>query len=432
MRAGEAVVAIASARGRSARAVIRLAGSGLARFLVARFEPTSASWNPDVRGACIGWWSVPVHGWRIPVDVWVYKAPRSVTGTDVVELLVPGSPALAEAVVRDLIGLGAALAAPGAFTRLAVMNGRLDLAQADAVMALIRARDDAEARAAHHALEGGDSRLIESLEEALVDLLIPLESALDFSDQDVASVIPGDLADRASLLAARLDAAVAASSGYARRGLPRVVLVGAANAGKSTLWNALTGGAALTTSVPGTTRDALEREGNCAGVPVMWVDTAGIDGPRGDVDDLGHAMRERQVRGADLLVGVADARRSDFPDGCALRVATHLDLVRETPIGTLGVCAPSGVGLDALRAAVAERLRRGSGDAPAAFSLRVAEGLRDAADVVRRGIDALATHPPEFAASDWREAQRVLRRLRFAEPGDPVLDRIFASWCIGK
>lgn len=430
--AGEAVVAIASARGRSARAVIRMAGSELARFLLARFEPASTTWDPEDRGSCVGWWIVPAHGWRVPVDVWTYKAPRSVTGTDVVELLVPGSPALAEAIVRDLIGLGAGLAAPGAFTRLAVMNGRLDLAQADAVMALIRARDDADARAAHQALEGGDSRMIESLEDALVDLLIPLESALDFSDQDVAGVIPDDLAVRASELAARLDAAVAAANGRTRRGLPRVVLIGAANAGKSTLWNALTGGAALTASIPGTTRDALEREGTCAGMSVLWVDTAGIDGPRGDVDDLGHAMRERQVRGADLLVGVADARSCDFPEGCALRVATHLDLVREIPADAWGVCAPSGEGLDAFRAAVAERLRRGSGDAPVAFSLRVAEGLRDAAVVVRRGIEALASHPPEFAASDWREAQRLLRRLRFAEPGDPVLDRIFASWCIGK
>lgn len=430
---GKAVVAIASARGAAARAVIRVAGDDVARLLAERFEPLgNEAWNPRARAARRGWWTLPARGWRFPVDVWNYSAPRSATGTDLAEILVPGAPALTRAFLEDLVRLGATLAAPGAYTRMAVLNGRLDLAQADAVLALIRARDDAEARAAHLALEGGDSRRLESFEDALVDLLVPLESALDFSDQDFLAVVPSDLAVRAAALAAAFDKAAEGTAPTRSDDLPRVVLVGRANAGKSTLWNALTGGVALTGDIPGTTRDPLAREGACAGVRVVWIDTAGIDGPRGPVDDVAHALRERHARGADLRVGVADARAPVFPEFCDLKVATHLDLEGRIPEGVLGVSVPAGLGLDALKTAVAEILASRASGVPTAFPLRIAEGLREAALLLRRGVEALAVHPPEFAASDWREAQRVLRGLRRAGPGDPVLDRIFSSWCIGK
>jgi tRNA U34 5-carboxymethylaminomethyl modifying GTPase MnmE/TrmE len=144
---------------------------------------------------------------------------------------------------------------------MAVLNGRLDLAQADAVLALIRARDDAEARAAHLALEGGDLRRLESFEDALVDLLVPLESALDFSDQDFLAVVPSDLAVRAAALAAAFEKAAEGTAPTRSDDLPRVVLVGRANAGKSTLWNALTGGVALTGDIPGTTSRSSRARG---------------------------------------------------------------------------------------------------------------------------------------------------------------------------
>ena len=433
MRAG-AIVAIASARGQAPRAVIRLAGPLACVLTEQRFSPDGGlRYDGSARGATLGRWRMPPWLDGIPVDIWTFKGPASACGVDVVEIHLPSSPYLSERLVDDLVAGGAALAEPGEFTRMAVENGRLDLTRAEGVLALIRARDDAEAKSARGRLMGGLSRVLEAFESEIVDLLVPIEAGLDFSDQDFRADIPTGAARHAHELGQRLAEFSASEERECRRQNYRVVLRGSVNAGKSTLWNALTHGAAITSPRAGTTRDPLVGSFTHADIEVLVVDTAGIGEALDSIDAAAQERALVEVQSADLVVSVADLRKRDFQAGAGLRIGTHSDVYHGSiPEGVITVCALTGSGLDALKLAIFDALMKHRDATPLLLGSRVSAGLRAASAAIERGAAALLDHPPEFAAADFRDALRLVRALRFAAPGDPVLDRIFSSFCIGK
>ncbi|HYC77880.1 MAG TPA: GTPase, partial [Planctomycetota bacterium] len=278
----------------------------------------------------------------------------------------------------------------------------------------------------------------------------PLELALDFSDQDVEIVSPPDHAARVRALAVELEAFAAPGRGAARRTQRRVVLRGPANAGKSTLFNALLRReAAIASPLRGTTRDVLAGAWARGDAAAWLVDTAGDDVDEREVDRLAAAARRRAEAEADVVLEVRDARRRGYPEiprggATVLRVATFADLAGPADLAAAAaddafvVAAPSGVGLDALEAKLARALlgdrgaQEAADDAPFLVTDRAAGLFADAATALKRGAEALETLPPELGASDLRVALRALRDVVGDDAADPVLDRIFRDFCIGK
>ena len=464
--ANDTIAAVASARGKAVRAVLRLSGARAVALLRGRF---SAEIPPFGAVACRGRFSLAEAGSEtdplaeafVEADAWIFRAPRSYTGEDVVELHLPGEPALTALVMRLLLGEGARVAAPGEFTRRAAEAGKMDLTRAEAVLAAIRARDDAELRRAQSALMGGLAREVAGLVDRLVLLLAPLELALDFSDQDVEIVAFDDHAALIAALAEDVGRLARPDRGGGGRTLRRVVLRGPANAGKSTLFNALLGrDAAIATPVRGTTRDVLTGTVAIDGVNVVLVDTAGDDVEESALDLAAGRARERALLEADLILEVRDGRAkenaaagaarpsSSWADADAssfmaagaptLRVRTFSDLVpeAEASAGAVFVSGTTGAGIPELRAAIGAALRRSAGgdDAPFLVTERTAADAARAVGSLERAAVAIVTEPPEFAASDLRAALRALLAVSRPDPADPdpVLDLIFREFCIGK
>jgi tRNA modification GTPase len=433
------IVAPASAPGPAPRCVVRV--SGPAAFAIAGRVFLHDAPGPLGAGFRTGLLVLDALGTACPAHAWGFAAPASCTGEDVVELHVFGAPALVDAVLRGLIARGARLAFPGEFTRRALENGKLDLTRAEAVLALVRARDEDEHRKARALLEGGLARAVAGFMDRVIALLVPIEASLDFSDQEIPLFGTEGLAPAARALAKDLSDFQVSRDAAARRLLPRVVLRGPANAGKSTLFNALLGSdVALATPVRGTTRDTLAAEWRHAGVRAVLVDTAGDDVLDAPVDRLARDVRERALLEADLVLEVRDLRRGGWPRPApgALRVGTMLDLaaLEERAVGddVVAVSARTGTRLDALRDRIAAALREGAGRhaAPFLVTARQKGHLERARIAVERGAGALVDAPAELAASDLRDALGELRAVVGAEGGDPVLDRIFREFCIGK
>jgi len=358
-----------------------------------------------------------------------------------VEFHLAGSPLLLEIAQELCVREGARVAEAGEFTRRAYLNGRLDLTRAEAVLAMIRARDDEERRAALALLEGGLERRLAVIRDRVLRALVPLELALDFSDQDVEILSGADMAPDMERSARELeDLASGAQEAGVQRSCFRVALQGPANAGKSSLFNRLLGeDVSLVTRIAGTTRDALTGEMEVGGVRIELVDTAG-DGVTNTLADMrAHEVRRRQLREADLILEVRDLRNAAVaPDPGRpgrLRVWTHADQVPgELGTGDLVVSNLTGVGVDEVRREIGRWLGESvAGVGPLLITGRQASALRAAADAVRRARGGFAREDGlELVASDLRDALHHLRVLTGESASDDVLDRIFSEFCIGK
>ena len=378
----------------------------------------------------------------------VMRAPRSYTGEDVVELSCHGSPALLRMVTQWIVAGGARLAAPGEFTRRAFLNGRLDLAQAEAVALMIGARTDRAVALAARALAGGLSERVRTLRDQIVEVIAGLEVVLDFPDERISHDLE---AARAAI--ARLGADVERWRASARHGRVvhdgiTVALVGPPNAGKSSLLNALLGrDRAIVSPVPGTTRDIVEGTIGIAGVPVRLLDTAGLDIPRDAIEAEGIRRSRRAMEESDLLLVVLDA--SIPPDLRALaETASHARvLVRaksDLPIHPGALAVPDAVEVSTIRAsgveALLERLARevelragAAGDEGGIVaSLRQLELIDSLANALAAGEAALADRPLEAALVDLNRALEHAGAILGVDVGDAVLDRIFSTFCLGK
>ena len=438
---GDTIVAVATAAGPSARAALRISGPQAFELAERVFAPALSRERAQVDGR------VTVRGREVDAYALTMVAPRSFTGEDVVELHVPGSPLLARQLQERMLeraeGLGAREALPGEFTARACQHGRLSLAQAEGLLLLLHAQDRREAEAAVQWLNGGLADAARQLRGELQDLLALLEVGLDFDDQDTGAVAPALWRDPLPGLASRLDGLLASLPATAPGG--EVLLVGAANAGKSSLANALCGEPrALVADLAGTTRDLLRVE-VAPGVHV-WDAPGDLDDPD-EADAAALLLRERLAGRAAGLLLVLDATDPKVPP-MALRspspwfgVAwTKCDLVPSPPAlwaevrGRLPharrvfrTSAEDQRGVAALREALAAGA--GSGAADAGGPLRSA--LQRCREAVAQAIDAAALGP-EVVAVELQAALRALDGVAGEHSTEHLLDRIYGRFCLGK
>ncbi len=432
MNLKDPICAIATPPGKGAIGVVRLSGEGALEMAARAFrgrDPRRLKGGRFTLGEVVDPRTEEVIDQALLL---VFRAPRSYTGEDLVEFQTHGSPAVLRRVMEVLVSLGARPAGRGEFTLRAYLNGKLDLAQAEAVLALIEAEGELARRQALRGLEGALSRKIAALEERLLDLLAHIQVLLDYPEEGVEphraeGVIREALGEVEGLLAQ------AKASRLAQKGA-RLALVGAPNAGKSSLLNALLGyERALVSPIPGTTRDYLEAPLELFGIPLIAVDTAGV---REAEDPLERAGVERALRiaeEADLVLYVADRSvprppPPPLPWERVIRVATKADLPKawEDP-AFLPVSSLTGEGMGRLKGALKEALL-GSGGGEFLLTERQMEALLRARERLR---EALAL-PEDLMGLALEEALKALAALTGKEVAEEVVARVFQNFCVGK
>lgn len=428
----DTIAAVATGPAPGGISVVRIAGSE-SLAIARRVAPSLGNPTPRMATLC----RIVHPQSAAPIDdalVIYFRAPASFTGEDVVEIQGHGGVRQTASLLDAVLAAGARAAEPGEFTRRAFLNGRLSLDQAEAIADLVAAETDAGLRAARAQLFGRIGEAVESLLEDAKLLQAEVEASLDFPE--VAGEGPESLDARATSLRERTDRLLATyRRGRALRDGARVVLAGAPNAGKSSLFNALLGEArAIVDEEPGTTRDVVEARFELDGIPVTLVDTAGLRDGAGRIEQQGIERARRELERADLVLWVTDPTNPTAPevDG-ALVVASKADL--HSFDGPLAVSAVTGAGLPALRNELMVRL---AGEAPEAGAEvivtngRHAELLRQAAAGFERVSSAASMLPLELVAYDLRDAVGALERILGRGVDDSLLDQIFARFCIGK
>jgi tRNA modification GTPase len=381
-----------------------------------------------------------------------FEGPESYTGEDVAEFHVHGGAAVVGALLAALSQMGLRLAEPGEFTRRAFENGKLDLAQAEGVADLVDAETEAQRRQALDQLGGRLSQVHARWSDMLVEALAMLEAAVDFPDEEV----PQDVAARARPVLERLVAELEAAAADAERGERvregyRIALIGAPNAGKSTLLNALAGrDAAIVTATPGTTRDVIEVPMVLAGYKALLADTAGLRETGDEIEAEGVRRARAWAASADLRLwlvdGSGDGQGSVPMELCAgdLCLITKRDLpggpagawaagkAKRLGMGVAEITAKGPSDLDWLRSTLEERVIDALAgiEPPAATRIRHQELLTEAADRLRHALDQ--DEALELAAEDVRLAARALDRITGRIDPEHVLGRIFSTFCIGK
>ncbi|MGE4480307.1 tRNA uridine-5-carboxymethylaminomethyl(34) synthesis GTPase MnmE [Acidocella sp.] len=377
------------------------------------------------------------HGGKLLDEALVvmFPAPRSFTGEDVAEISIHGGRAVQAAVSEALVALGARPAEPGEFSRRAFETGRMDLLQAEAMADLIAAETQAQRE---QALEGGVHEACAAWRESLRQLMARQEALIDFPDEDLPPEVEEALRAGIAALRDEMQAALyaAPAAERLREGLEFVIL-GAPNAGKSTLLNALAGEeVAIVSELPGTTRDAVGARVDLGGVPVRLTDTAGLR-ETGDVIEAEGVRRARaRAERADFVILVAGpgGNFAPAPAGAAvLRVRTKADLPVDLAdaAGELCVSAKTGAGLAALRARLVDEARTLTDNKGAAALARPRQVacVRDAVMALEM---ALALEEPELRAEELRAAAQGLARLAGGIGVEEILDAVFSGFCIGK
>lgn len=444
----DTIVAIATPPGRGGIGVVRISGPDAARVAQALTGRAAALGPRHATLARIA----AADGTADRAIVTWFPAPHSYTGQDVVEISAHGSPVLLASIVEAATLAGARVAEPGEFTFRAYLHGQVDLVQAEAVRDLVDAVTPLQARAAFDQLEGTLTEQIREADAALLDLTARLEASLDFPEEGYHFVEPGSAAREVAAVRERLERLLEASARgrLVREGL-QVAITGRPNAGKSSLFNALTGaGRAIVTPVPGTTRDLLTETAAVDGIPVTFVDTAGIHERARDpveAEGIARALAAREVSAVVLVV--LDRSRPLTCDDRQLIEATaqrprviaanKRDLpaawdVSDAP-GAIDVSARTGAGLDDLRAAIATALtgREPARDVPAITNIRHVDLVTRARDALLRAeAAALAAVSEEFLLQDLNEARERLEEVTGRRTPDDVLQVIFARFCIGK
>jgi tRNA modification GTPase len=384
-----------------------------------------------------------------------FPGPASFTGEDVLELQGHGGPVVMDLLLRRALELGARLARPGEFSERAFLNGKLDLAQAEAIADLIAAGTETAARLAGRTLQGALSQRVHGLVEALTRLRMYCEAALDFPDEEVGFLADARVAaDLKSLIADTQALLADARQGQLVREGLRLVIAGPPNAGKSSLLNALSGTeTAIVSHIPGTTRDLLRAEIQIDGLPLHITDTAGLREAADSIEAEGIRRAQGQIAQADRVLWVyaggdekarhAPSAEDHLPPGVAVTyVRNKIDLSGEAP-GLRGTTAGPEVALSA---------RTGAGLAELRAHLKAVAGFQGPEGVGeflarRRHLDAIdralahlaaaaetlaATAADELVAEDLRQAQNALGEITGELGADDLLGRIFGGFCIGK
>ena len=448
MTSQDTIAAVATPPGRGGIGIVRVSGPAtrrIAESMLGRLPRPRHATFTHFAGAA-----------GRPIDqglVLFFPAPHSFTGEDVLELHGHGGPVVLDMTLGRALELGARLARPGEFSERAFLNGKLDLAQAEAVADLIEAGSESAARSALRSLEGGFSRRVQALREGLTRLRMAVEAAIDFPEEEI------DFLSDARVLQEleALESGIAQLLGSAQQGVllhdgMTVVLAGPPNAGKSSLLNALAQSeTAIVSPVPGTTRDVLRERIHIDGMPLHIVDTAGLRESRDEIETEGIRRAREQMQRADRILLVLDdgAGRDTptevlkhLPSGLARTVVRNkIDLTGRAPGITGGpgaveiaLSARTGAGLDGLRRHLKECMGfQSAGEGVFIARRRHLDAIRRAQDHVLRGRAQLKqSRAGELLAEDLRLAQQALSEITGEFTSDDLLGRIFSSFCIGK
>ena len=446
----DTIVAPAITPGTGAISIVRLSGPNVFSIVDAVVRLASGTVS-EAAGYSLHYGEVPGLD---QVMVSVFRAPHSYTGEDSVEISTHASAYIVEELVRLLLEAGARFAQPGEFTRRAFLNGKMDLAQAEAVADVIASNSAASHRVAINQLKGGFSARLVSLREQLLEMASLLELELDFSEEDV------EFADRGQLLSllqdgkAHMDTLADSfrQGNMIKNGVP-VAIVGPANAGKSTLLNALVGEErAIVTDIPGTTRDTLEETLNLGGILFRFIDTAGIRESSDTVEKMGIERSFRAISQAEIVLVMQDATSEQAFDLADERLAgkkvfviyNKADLLKDSKCNSnvnsnniFVISAKYGQGIEKLKEALlaAEKDLIPNEDSTFVTNLRHFEALRNASSALAACIDALTRGiPSDLVAEDLRRALSSVNDILGTDLLDPeaILQNIFAKHCIGK
>jgi len=434
----DTIVALSSAAGPGARAVVRVSGPCATSIAAAVF--TAAQPTVPTSGRCVaGHLRLSDIASPLPADLLLWSAPRTYTGQDLVELHTNSCPPLLELLIAALLRAGARAAQPGEFTQRAFLAGKIDLPRAEAILGVIEAGNRDQLMQALAQLAGGLTQPLQGLREDLLNLLADVEAGLDFAEEDIQFIAPEDLLLRISKGLAQL---TLVHKQLGQRSLGertfRVVLAGRPNAGKSSLFNAL-GGNALVSPQPGTTRDYLMCRLDLDGIPADLVDTAGRQEAAGTIEQQSQSLGSEQVEEADLVILCLEAgqRWTEHEQMMIVRsavvgVATKCDLFSPES-DLLPTSTVTGTGLVELRSLLAERARRHA-QPPLAPSLsRCRHHVEACLCHLRRAHEmVLFEEPPELLALEVRGALEQLGAMVGAIYTDDLLDRVFSRFCIGK
>jgi tRNA modification GTPase len=446
----DTIVAISTPPGRGGLGVVRLSGSGT-RGIADRILgfPKDHEWKPwtaglahvlDEDGAVVD-----------QAVVTYYAAPRSYTAEDVIEIACHGAPVVLRHCVRRAVAAGARPAEPGEFTLRAYLNGRIDLPQAEAVRDLIHSTTLYQARVAAQQADGAVSRRIAPVKTELLELIAVLEAGIDFAEDDISVAGNDEILRRLRPIRAGVEQLIRSfafgklvHSGFT------LAIVGRPNVGKSSLFNRLIEQErAIVTDIPGTTRDTVAETASLGGIPVRFVDTAGIRTGQDPVEELGIQRSFQAMTDADLALVIVDASepltseddelvRKAKERGRALVVANKADKpeVAEVPTEAMRVSATTGEGIERLREAALKAMSPENGfDQEAGFitSIRHETLLRECAEALGKAEEAVGhSLPHEMLLLDLYAALTPLDAITGATTADDILNRIFSTFCIGK
>jgi tRNA modification GTPase len=442
----DTIAAIATPLGEGGLAVIRISGSKSFPIAQRVFKGPSGM---DVQSAA----SHTVHyGWILrdgrrvdEVLLSVFRTPRTFTGEDTVEVSCHGGVLPAKLVLDAILAAGARLAQPGEFTRRAFLNGRIDLTQAEAVIDLIHSRTEMALRAANEQLAGKLSIRINALRDELIRVLAHVEAHIDFPDEDIAPDTRVQLLEKLhSALRTIEELLKSAPEGQILRRGVRVAIVGKPNVGKSSLLNQLLGrDRAIVSPTAGTTRDTIEETANIRGIPVIFIDTAGLRNSSDAIEIEGMRRSRESAERADLILHVldlSDAEHDSSEDFSRpfIFVLNKADLAKKLSVMAQGISVScvTGAGIEALKDAIKELVWKGAvGEEmnEVMINSRHEEALRRASSGIAHTIEALDVGASiELAAMDLRAAVNAVGEIVGKTSTEDLLDAIFSQFCLGK
>lgn len=450
----DTIAAIATPIGSGAIGVVRISGPAALEVAGRVFVPDPTDLLPNT--ARHGRLSRPTGEALDDAVITVFRAPHSYTGDDVVEISCHGGLSTVKSALEAVLDAGARLANPGEFTQRAFLNGKMDLAQAEAVNDLIRARTDAARRIALRQLEGDLSRRVSEIDKRVLGVIAAIEAAIDFPD-DVLEPDTAWLEDEITQACDEIEKLLATfgRGRIYREGL-RVVIAGRVNVGKSSLLNALLRHArAIVTPIPGTTRDLIEESLEIEGIPIVAIDTAGLRATDDPVESIGVELTRRSIESADVILLVIDATEglhdedrsllAETKGRAVVLVANKADLVTPSPHpyppeGTEGAptvmtSALTGQGIEELEAKIAEIAGAvcGGSEGAVVSNLRHHQALKTAYQSLTDALATLAeSQPIDLLSGDLAAARASLGLITGETAAEDLLDRIFAEFCIGK